>query len=502
MSLDKLETQLLQQQRQPAGIPRTFWLSALVFATLSLLASATSTGFLEADACTHYMAARFAFANPAKFVSVWDRPLFMLLYSIPAAWGGTVGARSMSLALALLCAFCGWRIARALEIHRPDLAFLFVLAQPLLFLHSTAEMTELCFAAVIALAFLAYIRRNWGWMALAVAISPLGRPEGFGFVLLAAMSLLLHRQWKFLVILPLPLLAWSFAGWWLWGRPDYGRGTLNFSLWLVRSWPYSGASVYESGPLLLWKRQAGGELAASFLLRLPMIISPLVFPFLILGVGKMLGGVKKKLTTHEGRCVLLAVGLPLGVLAGHSFLWWRGLMASSGELRYLLVVAPFWGVMAAAGWEWAFRHKQWRHMTAWAAGVALSPVLVNIAWGVVPFKAFEDDLLAADVAAWYRADPQLQRQYPRLTASYIAVYLQLDISTTDPRRTIMWGKQLVQQKTSGVIIVWDDVYGTYNADKSMCVSRNELIANGWHPIKSFTRGNRTWEAFAVSAARE
>ena len=66
----------------------------------------------------------------------------------------------------------------------PDL----YLAQPLLFLHSFSELTELPFAALIGLSFLAYQRRQFLLMAVLVAISPLSRPEGFGFLLLAAAA--------------------------------------------------------------------------------------------------------------------------------------------------------------------------------------------------------------------------------------------------------------------------------------------------------------------------
>ena len=57
-----------------------------------------------------------------------------------------------------------------------------------------------------------------------------------------------------------------------------------------------------------------------------------------------------------GTVVLLAMVLL------HSYLWWRGQMASSGELRYLLVTAPLWGVIGARGWERAFSvfDFQWR----------------------------------------------------------------------------------------------------------------------------------------------
>ena len=59
-------------------------LATLIFSTLSLLAAVTSEGFLEADACTHYQYAKFAFAEPHYFVNVWGRPLVTALYR----WGG------------------------------------------------------------------------------------------------------------------------------------------------------------------------------------------------------------------------------------------------------------------------------------------------------------------------------------------------------------------------------------------------------------------------------
>jgi hypothetical protein len=46
---------------------------------------------------------------------------------------------------------------------------------------------------------------------------------------------------------------------------------------------------------------------------------------------------------HRARCEVLIAVIPIGVLVVHSLLYWRGLMASNGELRYMLTVAPFWG---------------------------------------------------------------------------------------------------------------------------------------------------------------
>ncbi len=47
-----------------------------------------------------------------------------------------------------------------------------------------SELTELPFAFLLAAAFLAYVRRWFFLMAILIGLSPLGRPEGFGFLIL------------------------------------------------------------------------------------------------------------------------------------------------------------------------------------------------------------------------------------------------------------------------------------------------------------------------------
>ena len=169
-------------------------------------------------------------------------------------------------------------------------------------------------------------------------------------------------------------------------------------------------------------------------------------------------------------------------------------MASNGELRYLLVTAPIWGVIGAWGWEWVCERLKIRRAGVVLAPLILVPALFNLYFHVVPFKIYEDDMLAMDIANWYRSDPDLQRQYPRLTASYIAVYQYLDFSMTDRRKTVVWGKPMLEHQ-QGVVVVWDPIYGMTNADTNMCVSREELAQHGWRELRTFQRGDRTWEVY-------
>src|SRR3954471_24001192 len=76
-------------------------LGILTFAALSTWCSVKSVGFLEADAMTHYMFARFSFREWSYFVNVWGRPLCTGVYAIPANLAGVHGVRAMSLAMAI-----------------------------------------------------------------------------------------------------------------------------------------------------------------------------------------------------------------------------------------------------------------------------------------------------------------------------------------------------------------------------------------------------------------
>src|SRR5436305_1283522 len=239
-----------------------------IFAGLSLWAAAASDGFLEADSCTHYIYARYAFAQPHLFVNIWGRPVCTAVYSVGAHLAGRIGVRVTSLLIAIGIALIAQGIARGQGWRRPApvLALIFTLAQPLVFLHSFSELTELPFALLVALGFWAYQRRRWLWFALAVGMTPLSRPEGFGLLLLAAAGLLLHRRWWWLAVLALPLIAWDYAGW-----REYGSDGPWWN-WLRANWPYAQQSLYDRGPLL------------HFVMLMPVVTSPFIFPAMVVGV--------------------------------------------------------------------------------------------------------------------------------------------------------------------------------------------------------------------------
>jgi len=465
--------------KRPAssGAGTVAW-AALALTVLATAGAITSAGFVEADAARHLSYARYALHDPQNLLSIWARPLATALYAVAYAAGGLVGVRLSSLACALACGVIAWRLAIAQRYRRPELAAIFTLGQPLLFLYSFTEMTELPFAAVAAGAFLAYRRRNWGAMALLASLLPLGRPEGFGCLLLVAVGLIFHRRARWLPVLPLPAAAWSYLGWLYDGRAGV------WWRWLLDHWPYASASDYPAGPLL------------HFVLELPMLVSPLVLPAMLIGCALSLRRWPLG-RSHRSRCQWLIAVIPLSVLVVHSLLYWLGKMSSAGELRYLLIAAPFWGLLSARGWEWIWTRLHMRRVVKWAALAVVAPGLMNWVIPVVPYVMVPDWQSSQRLVQWYLASP-LRRDYPRLLFSHPGVEYYLNAQADDPIRSTPCMKSTVAADKPGYLLMWDPDYSTKNSDPNLDVTAEDAINAGWRPISLPSRIGGSWKLFLSS----
>lgn len=451
--------------------PSSRWLPAVVaiviFSMLSLLAGFGSDAFLEADAVLHYLYARFALAEPYRFVDVWGRPICTAVYAIPAALMGRTGTRLTSLALALGIAWIAMRIARRQGYRWPTLALIFTLGQPLVFTHSFTELTELPFALLVGAAFLAYQARWFAAMALLVSLTPLARPEGFGFILMAFAALALHRRWSSILILPLGVLIWSLAGWQMYGQ----EGT--WWRWLPDHWPYAATSTYQPGYLL------------HFIASLPAIVSPLVFPATVAGIVLTFGllrgrdGWRAFFNDHRFRCEILIAAIPLSILVVHSLLYWRGKMASNGELRYMLCVAPFWGVLAARGFQWACKRLAIRRVHLIAGAFCVLPACANFFYKVLPLGMDRDNQIAQRAATWLNEHPDPSR--PFIMVSHPMIFYFLDASPTDRARVKDLNADTIVHPPVGTRLIWDSVYGQFNADRSRVVGEQMIVESGWEP---------------------
>lgn len=440
---------------------RTTEVTIAIFSLLWLFAAVNSRGLGPADGYMHFLFARFAFREPGNFVDVWARPICTLIYAVPAVAAGRIGVCAASGLMGLGCGAVALAMARGQGLRMPALALLFTLAQPLLFLHTLTAMTELPFALLLGCAFLAYQRKRWAVAASLIALTPLARPEGFGFLLLAAVALIAARQWRSLLILPAGLVIWDVAGWLIDGRNGH------WWRWLASHWPWAGQSMYGRGNPL------------TFIAVLPVVVSPLVLPATLIGIWRVLKPpISQRPSPHLSICRKLTAAIPLFVLCVHSLLYATGKLASYGEARYLLVVAPFWGVCSARGWEWIFQRTGSAGAMRWAAIAALSPLLVNIFDSVIPLKPDPDWAIAERAARWY-AEKSVQARYPRIGVSHPGIFYELDISPTDGSQVFEWKRATLLAPQRGTLLFWDPIYGNKNASPDRAVGVDELKRAGW-----------------------
>jgi hypothetical protein len=276
------------------------------------------------DAYAHYMHLRDVPGDPRAILFLWDRPGFVLLAAGPAALGPRA-ARLAALAPALVALAATMLAARRVGLARPWAAGLLVLVQYDFFGQGASTMTELPFAAALAVATLGWIEgRPWiaaaglGWMGIT-------RPEGPVFVAAGAAALL----WRHRDLRPAAAAAAPFALYWVVGVLAY-----DDVRWMVTESPYRG---------LVGLRLEAAQLVRSyFFTALRLSQPPVVAALEVLGAALAVAGVARRLRFLLAPIALLFVLLTflrIGVTDA-----WR-------ESRYLVEVAPALALLAAAGLE-------------------------------------------------------------------------------------------------------------------------------------------------------
>jgi len=299
-------------------------------------------------------------------------------------------------------------------------------------------------------------------------------------------ALVLHRRWWWSIVLLAPLVLWDYVGWRLYGCPG------EWWHWLAANWPYAEDSLYASGPLL------------HFVMVMPVVVSPFIFPATVVGVWLCLRSASVRELVREAasggkeghlrRCEILIAVLPLMILVGHSLLYWRGKMASNGEIRYMMVVAPFWALLSARGWTWIFTGMNWRRPLLWGAFAVMLPLLVNRAWTVLPMDYGPDWQEARQIADWYKS-PAIMTKYPHPLISHVGLQYFLAF---DPEKgqILEWKKSVVKARPPGTILIWDRVGALFNSDATRKITVDEIRAAGWKPLKTrWTNGAGEWQFF-------
>jgi hypothetical protein len=345
------------------------------------------------DPFIHFLRAKWSWSHAWMIVDVWDRPLFTLVYSIPANMPGSgvvayATVKLTTVAFSVCAAWLTWDIARVYGLERPTLTIPLLWLQPCFFVACGDVAPEVLFALILAVALRLRQRGQIAVSLLTASSLILVRPEGFVVAIAWAWAALADargphttagRAAMLLSLAIAPALWWYLAA----------QITLD-PLFLVHNWP----SLFKPLPSVL----VGGGFENIFVRWSKITGLTLLLPFLV--------GMWTSLRRPEMRfpaAVVLIVFL-VHLFAGNSgFFGWAPIPTA------FVCVAPAMALVTLDGWN-AIAPVLTRFGRRWvlpataavALGVGLVQDVVYADWQ----PPSRDWRAIADVMTWLRAHPQ------------------------------------------------------------------------------------------------
>ncbi len=401
-----------------------------------------------ADGGTHFLEARWAWAtgHHTLLVDVWGRPLFTVIYSLPAQFGYRV-AKLFTVVLSLATAWQTYRTAEVLGFRRAALAVPLLFLQPSFLMVAPETMTEPLFTLVFIVALRLHLERRVRAGAIVASLLPLARPEGPFLVALWGVWILLDRRvprswWR-----RIPTTLWLASGMVLWWVA--ALAITHDPLWIKHNAPWHWTSATASHGTFWHYWDMRWEIVGP-LLRVPF------------GVGLAILLIRRR--------ALEAVSALLVIFVLHSTMWALGLLNTEGFARYITCVAPAITLITLAGWnviadviEWLLAPVRWR----WAgfAVVALSSAIVlwRSAWYAVRYVDGQEGSRASwamqDTYRWFREHPRPVRELA-WSRPYMAILFDWDIWRNLPfTPDSVQNVSLLQGAPPGTLVFWDAATG-------------------------------------------
>ncbi len=196
------------------------WILLGIYAAMSLVWAFSADAPWDDDCPTRFLNSRNALSDPNQFVSVWNRPLWVLIFAIPAQLGKVSVPLLMTL-ISSLGAWMLWRGVVKLNVPHAWLVIALYAFQPFFFGTSRVALTEPLAATLICAGFFFLVHKKWGLYALMGGLLPLARLEMSLVLIVWMLPLLKEKQWKSILWMLAPILLWNLAGGLLTGDFNY-----------------------------------------------------------------------------------------------------------------------------------------------------------------------------------------------------------------------------------------------------------------------------------------
>ena len=393
----------------------------------------------QADGGYHYNFARWGLVHRALLVDVWGRPLFTLLYALPAQLGYPV-AKLLTVAISVLAAWHTAWLAREEGLLRAELSVPLLFLQPSFLLVCSDTMTEPLFALLLVIALRVHRRgRVREGMQLA-ALLPLARPEGFFVALLWGAFVALDGRRGGAFVRRLLSTSWLAAGvlaWWL-----LALFMTRDPLFILHNWPknWDATATYGKGPLLQY-----------WIIRDEVLSGRLLW--VLLGLGAVGLVLLKRLWLATSSMVLVWVL--------HSIFFRLGYFGSAGYARYLVCVAPPMALSMLEGWNMlaGVLRPLPRPLARLASGLAVAALVLFTGYrGLRYLDSMEpsrDERAVKDSYDWFRA-----HEVPVKRLVFSQVYMSI-LFGRDPAERPQMGSdrernlELLRESQPGTLVFWD-----------------------------------------------
>jgi hypothetical protein len=402
----------------------------------------------SADGGTHFLEARWAWreGHRSLLVDVWGRPLFTVLYSLPAQFGYRAG-KLFTVALCIACAWQTWRTAQLLRFERAPLVIALLFLQPSFLMVSPDTMTEPLFTLVLIVALRLHLMGRVRIGAVIASLLPLARPEGPFLVALWGLWILFDRREERSWWRRIPttfLLATGMLLWWL--------GALAIThdpLWIRHNapWQWTSAAASRGSFWHYWSLRK--EIFGAFLW-VPL-----------------LAGMVALLVRRRALTLVSAI---LVIFLLHSTMWALGLLNTEGYARYITCTAPVLALVTLVGWNVfanalskLFERLGLARVRRPVAVVVSAYVLLYSAWYAAMYVDGQEGSRAAwamnDTYRWFESHPRPVRQLA-WSRAYMPILFDWDMwrnlpFTNDREQNV----SLLRSAPSGTLVFWDAAPG-------------------------------------------
>ena len=349
----------------------------------------------------------------------------------------------------------------------------FIFFAPIYFAVINSGLTEPFFGVIAVCSIFFFARKKYLWAAVVISFLPFARNEGFLFLPVFALVLMLRKQYLSILLLGTGTTLLSIIGFFV----------FHDAAWLFTHNPYSGAKdIYGHGELLHFVKQY------DLIWELPLTV--LLVSGLIWIIGKLFF-IKKTLPSDAlfYEELFLIYGCFAIYFVGHSVFWRLGIFSSLGLIRMMAAIIPLAALISLRGFNMIvspLKHSPYIKAVL-AVFCAAWVVRMPFKQWYYPFHLDDEQKVIKGAGKWFNENISSYSKIAYLN-SYFPVVTNLD--PFDSKKAIeLWSvnsEHPEETLPAGSILIWDAHYGP-NEGK---IPLENLTHNSYFTlIKKFVPGN-------------